>query len=129
MQILYNISRRGLTRVAYPGQGNARARQWDRREVEHPRLSRLTLPTQHYELLNLGGYRQNGYVYNFKTITLMKKLLFLFVLLLSSISMSAEEFEVAGIKYNVLTTSPDFTVEVTVTSSLYAGTMMEIGIK
>jgi len=34
-----NISRRGLSRVAYPGQGNARARMWDKREVEHPRLS------------------------------------------------------------------------------------------
>jgi len=28
---LYNISRRGLSRVAYPGQGNARARMWDKR--------------------------------------------------------------------------------------------------
>ena len=36
MQIMYNISRRGLTRVAYPGQGNARARQWDKREVVTP---------------------------------------------------------------------------------------------
>ena len=34
-----NISRRGLSRVAYPEQGNARARTWDKREVEHPRLS------------------------------------------------------------------------------------------
>ena len=32
----------------------------------------------------------------------MKKLLFLFVLLLSCIGMSAETFEVNGIKYNVL---------------------------
>lgn len=32
----YNISRRGLTRVAYPEQGNARARTWDRRTVETP---------------------------------------------------------------------------------------------
>ena len=36
---LYNISRRGLSQVAYPGQGNARARMWDKRTVEHPRLS------------------------------------------------------------------------------------------
>ena len=28
----YNISRRGLSRVAYPGQGNARALLWDKRE-------------------------------------------------------------------------------------------------
>lgn len=34
-----NMSWRGLTRVAYPGQGDARARAWDKREVEHPRLS------------------------------------------------------------------------------------------
>ena len=34
-----NISRRGLSRVAYPGQGNARAQQRDERGVEHPRLS------------------------------------------------------------------------------------------
>ena len=33
-------SRRGLTRVAYPDQGNARARVKDKREVEQlPRLS------------------------------------------------------------------------------------------
>lgn len=41
----------------------------------------------------------------------MKKLLFLFVLLLSSIGMSAVEFEVNGLKYNILTTEPDYTVE------------------
>ena len=34
-----NISRRGLSRVVYPEQGNARARTWDEREVENPRLS------------------------------------------------------------------------------------------
>jgi hypothetical protein len=84
----------------------------DRQEVEHPRLSRLTLPTQHYEPLNLGGYRQNGCVYNFTIITLIKKLLFLFVLLHISIGMSVQTFEMDGIKYNVLTTSPDYTVEV-----------------
>ena len=33
-----NISRRGLSRVAYPEQGKARARTWDERGVEHPRL-------------------------------------------------------------------------------------------
>ena len=33
---MYNILRRGLTRVAYPGQGNARARAWDKRTVETP---------------------------------------------------------------------------------------------
>ena len=32
----HNILWRGLTRVAYPGQGNARARMWDKREVEIP---------------------------------------------------------------------------------------------
>ena len=31
-----NISRRGLTRVAYPWQGDARARQWDKRTVVTP---------------------------------------------------------------------------------------------
>ena len=35
VSILCNTARRGLTRVAYPGQGNARARQWDKREVEN----------------------------------------------------------------------------------------------
>ena len=35
----FNMSRRGLSRVAYPGQGNARALTWDKRKVEHPRLS------------------------------------------------------------------------------------------
>jgi len=54
-----NISRRGLTRVAYPGQGDARARMWDRREVEHPRLSCLLLTTQFWRPPNLGSYRQN----------------------------------------------------------------------
>ena len=54
-----NISRRGLTRVAYPGQGDARARMWDRREVEHPRLSRLLLTTQFWRPPNQGSYRQN----------------------------------------------------------------------
>ena len=34
----FSISRRGLSQVAYPEQGNARARTWDKREVEHPRL-------------------------------------------------------------------------------------------
>ena len=53
-----NISRRGLTRVAYPGQGDARARMWDRREVEHPRLSRLLLTTQFWRPPNQGSYRQ-----------------------------------------------------------------------
>ena len=35
--VSYNISRRGLSRVAYPSQGNARAQQLDKREVEHPK--------------------------------------------------------------------------------------------
>ena len=51
----------------------------------------------------------------------MKKLVFLFVLLFSSISMNAEIFEVEGIKYNVLTTSPDYTVEVTGYNYNYEG--------
>ncbi len=51
----YNIARRGLSRVAYPGQGNARARMWDRREVEQPTSFRLTLIT-----LNPGSWRQKG---------------------------------------------------------------------
>ena len=34
-----NISRRGLSRVAYPGLGDARALTWDEQGVEHPRLS------------------------------------------------------------------------------------------
>ena len=37
-----NTSRRGLTRVAYPGQGNARARQWDKRKVVTPTSLILT---------------------------------------------------------------------------------------
>ena len=49
----------------------------------------------------------------------MKKLLFLFVLLLGSIGMSA--FEVDGIKYNELTTSPDYTVVVTGYNADYEG--------
>jgi hypothetical protein len=52
----------------------------------------------------------------------MKKQLFLFVLLLSSIGMSA--FEVDGIYYNVLTTSPDYTVEVTGYNSSYEGDLV-----
>ena len=39
---IYYISRRGLTRVAYPGQGNARARRWDKREVVTPTSFYLT---------------------------------------------------------------------------------------
>ena len=35
MNMFYNIPWRGLSRVAYPGQGNARARQWDKRRVEN----------------------------------------------------------------------------------------------
>ena len=54
----------------------------------------------------------------------MKKLLFLFVLLLSCIGMSAQTFEVNGIKYNVLTTSPDYTVEVTGYNSSYEGDLV-----
>ena len=38
MVVYSNISRRGPSRVAYPGQGDARARMWDKREEEHPRL-------------------------------------------------------------------------------------------
>ena len=56
----------------------------------------------------------------------MKKLLFLSVLLLSSIGMSA--FEVDGINYNVLTTSPDYTVEVTGYNSNYEGNLVLNGI-
>jgi len=52
----------------------------------------------------------------------MKKLLSLFVLLLCSIGMSAVEFEVNGIKYNVLTTSPEeYTVEVKGYNADYEG--------
>lgn len=54
----------------------------------------------------------------------MKKVLFLFVLLLSSISMSAQNFEVDGIKYNVLTTSPDYTVQVTGYNADYEGDLV-----
>ena len=54
----------------------------------------------------------------------MKKLLILFVLLLSSIGMSAVEFEVDGIKYNVLTTSPDYTVAVTGYNADYEGDLV-----
>ena len=39
VDICCNISRRGLSRVAYPWQGNARALTWDRQRVEYPRLS------------------------------------------------------------------------------------------
>ena len=53
MEGLYNISRRGLSRVAYPGQGDARARVWDERGVEHPRLSISLCLTP-----NPGGYWQ-----------------------------------------------------------------------
>lgn len=44
----------------------------------------------------------------------MKKLLFLFVLLLNSFGMTAQSqyFVVDGIRYKILTTSPDYTVEV-----------------
>ena len=52
----------------------------------------------------------------------MKKLLFLFVLLLGSIGMSA--FEVDGITYYVLTTSPDYTVEVTGYNADYEGDLV-----
>ena len=52
----------------------------------------------------------------------MKKLLFLFVLLLSSIGISA--FEVDGIYYNVLTTSPEYTVAVTGYNNSYAGDLV-----
>lgn len=54
----------------------------------------------------------------------MKKLFSLFVFLLSSINMSAEEFEVDGIRYNVLTTSPEYTVQVTGYNSEYAGDLV-----
>ena len=54
----------------------------------------------------------------------MKKLLFFFVLLLSSISMSAQEFEVDGIWYNILTTSPEYTVEVRRYNADYAGDLV-----
>ena len=54
----------------------------------------------------------------------MKKLFFLFVLLLSSIGMSAVDFEVDGIRYNVLTTSPEYTVEVMGSNSSYEGNII-----
>lgn len=54
----------------------------------------------------------------------MKKLFILFVLLLSSIGMNAVSFEVDGIKYNVLTTSPDYTVEVTGYNADYEGDLV-----
>ena len=60
-----NMSRRGLTRVAYPGQGDARARMWDRQEVEHPRLSRLI--TNHTILENRqirGAIGRKNYTYD-----------------------------------------------------------------
>ena len=54
----------------------------------------------------------------------MKKVLFLFVLLLSSISMSAQDFEVDGIKYRVVSTSPDYTVEVRGYNANYEGDLV-----
>ena len=54
----------------------------------------------------------------------MKKLLFLFVLLLSSIGMCAETFEVGGIRYTVLTTSPEYTVKVTGYDANYEGDLV-----
>lgn len=54
----------------------------------------------------------------------MKKVLFLFVLLLSSISMSAQDFEVNGIKYRVVSTSPDYTVEVRGYNADYEGDLV-----
>ncbi len=51
----------------------------------------------------------------------MKKLFFFIVLLLSSIGMSAQTFEVDGIKYKVLTTSPEYTVQVTGFNSSHEG--------
>ena len=44
---LYNTSRRGLSRVAYPEQGNARARMWDKRGVRATHVFRLLL-SEHY---------------------------------------------------------------------------------
>ena len=38
---IYNTSRRGLSRVAYPGRGNARALMWDKREVRATHVFRL----------------------------------------------------------------------------------------
>ena len=54
----------------------------------------------------------------------MKKVLFLFVLLLSSISMSAQDFEVDGINYHVVSTSPDYTVEVRGYNANYEGDLV-----
>jgi len=54
----------------------------------------------------------------------MKKVLFLFVLLLSSIGMSAQDFEVDGINYHVVSTSPDYTVEVRGYNANYAGDLV-----
>jgi len=54
----------------------------------------------------------------------MKKQLFLFVLLLSSIGMCAETFEVSGIRYTVLTTSPEYTVKVTGYDANYEGDLV-----
>ena len=63
---LYNISRRGLSRVAYPGQGNARAHTRDKREVELPTSFAFKIATTN-ELPNSGSYRrkeQNAYGQN-----------------------------------------------------------------
>ena len=38
---VYNTSRHGLSLVAYPGQGNARARAWDKREVRATHVFRF----------------------------------------------------------------------------------------
>lgn len=54
----------------------------------------------------------------------MRKLLFMFVLLLSSIGMSAQDFEVDGIKYSVQTTSPDYTVKVIGYNADYDGDLV-----
>ena len=53
----------------------------------------------------------------------MKKLYLLFVLLLSSIGMSAQNFEVDGIKYSVVSAT-DLTVEVTGYNSQYEGDLV-----
>ncbi|MBR6121869.1 MAG: leucine-rich repeat domain-containing protein [Prevotella sp.] len=54
----------------------------------------------------------------------MKKLLLLFALVLSSIGVNAQQFEVDGIQYKVLTTSPDYTVEVTKYNTDYEGDLI-----
>lgn len=54
----------------------------------------------------------------------MKKVLFLFVLLLSSIGMSGQDFEVEGINYHVVSTSPDYTVEVRGYNTNYEGDLV-----